>query len=175
MRYVFLDRDGVIIKDKPYIHKIADIEFLPNAIDGLLKIQQLGYQLIIISNQAGVARGYYTLRDAEDFHEEIVHRLTAQGISISKSYLCPHHPDFTGPCDCRKPEIGLAKQAARECGINLKESLFIGDKDSDIQLGENCRGTTFLIKNGQYQTTITPDFVAHNLIEVYNTLQGISR
>ena len=171
---IFLDRDGVIIKDTSYVHEVKDIEFLPNAIEGLLKLQQLGYEFIIVSNQAGVARGYYTLKDAEDFHEEVVRRLNAQGVSIKKSYLCPHHPDFTGPCNCRKPEVGFAQQAAREFGIQLEESLFIGDKDSDIQFVNNCGGTTFLTKSDQYQTAIKPDFMVYNLVEMCDILQGFS-
>lgn len=174
MHWVFLDRDGTIIKDKPYIHEIVDIEFLPNAIEGLLKIQQIGYGFIIISNQAGVARGYYTLKNAEDFHGEVVKRLNAQGVSIKKSYLCPHHPDFTGKCDCRKPKIGLMERAAKELSIPITGGIFIGDKDCDIQLGKNCNGTTFLIKNEQYQTTIKSDFVVKNLVEVCDILKGFS-
>ena len=169
-RFIFLDRDGVIIKDKPYIHEIADIEFLPNAIAGLLKIQQLGYGFIIITNQAGVARGYYTFKEAEDFHGEVVKRLNAQGVYIKKSYLCPHHPDFTGNCDCRKPRAGLIERAVKELDIPMAGGIFIGDKDCDIQLGKNCNGRTFLIKNGQYQTTEEPDFAVHDLMGAYNIL-----
>ncbi len=173
-RYIFLDRDGVIIKDKAYVHAIKDIEFLPNAVEGLLKIQQLGYKFVIITNQAGVARGYYSLKEAEDFNEEVVCRLKAQGVVIIKSYLCPHHPDFTGPCNCRKPNTGFVERAVKELNIPATGSIFIGDKDSDIKLGKNCSGTTFLIKNKQYQITIKPDVVVPDLIEAYTIIKDLS-
>ena len=155
-KFIFLDRDGTIIEDAGYIHKIKDLKFLPSAVSGLKKLQQLGYKFIIISNQAGIARGLYSSKDAETFNRELTVRLAKSGVKIKKIYICPHHPEFTEKCSCRKPEAGLAKLAAKEFGINLKKSIFIGDKDSDVELGKNCKGTTILIKNNKYPNSIPP-------------------
>lgn len=165
-KYIFIDRDGTIVKDAGYLHKIKDIEFIPKAISGLKKLQSMGYQFIIVTNQAGIARNYYSLKDAEKFNNELIRRLKTKGIEIKKIYLCPHHPRFTGQCQCRKPKIGLVEMAIKEFNIDLTESIFIGDKDCDVQLGRNCKGTTFLVKNDQYRTRIRPDFIIKNLEEV---------
>lgn len=168
-KYIFLDRDGTIIKDKHHMHKIADIEFLPKAIEGLQKLQRIGFQFIIISNQSGVTRGLFSRKDAEYFHKEILRRLKEKDITIKDSFFCYHRQG--DDCNCRKPKQGLVFKAAQKFKINLSAGIFIGDKDSEIQLGKNCRGTTFLIKNGQYKTTVSSDYSVRNLIEVYHILR----
>ncbi len=170
-RFIFLDRDGTLIKDIHYLHNPADIEFLPYAIEGLLQLQAMCYRFIVVTNQAGIARGYYTLEQAHAVNTAVAQQLQAHGIVTEKSYLCPHHPEFTGPCQCRKPEIGLVTEAAREFHIDLQASIFIGDKDSDTQLGKNCGGTTFLVKNNQYTTVVPADFSVLHLQEVADILQ----
>lgn len=167
-KYIFLDRDGTIINDKYHMYKITDIEFLPNAIEGLQKLQRIGYQFIIISNQSGVTRGLFSKDEAECFHKEVLGRLKKKDITIKDSFFCYHRQE--DDCNCRKPKKGLVLEAAKKFKINIKEGIFIGDKDSEIQLGKNCRGTTFLIKNGQYKTTVFPDYTVRNLIEVYQIL-----
>ena len=169
-KFVILDRDGTIIEDTGYVHKIKDLKFLPGAVSGLKKLQKLGYKFIIISNQAGIARGLYSLKDAETLNRELTARLARSGVKIKKIYICPHHPEFTEKCLCRKPEPGLAKLAAKEFGINLEKSIFIGDKDSDIQFGKNCKGTTILIKNNKYPNSIPPDFTVADLEEASEIL-----
>lgn len=172
-QYIFLDRDGVIIQDKHYIHDIEEIEFMPGALEGLLKLQILGYQFIIITNQAGIARGYFSKADAQDFDNEVIKRLATSGVTIKKSYFCPHHPEFTGECECRKPKIGLAKQAAKEFGIDLSKSIFIGDKDSDTQFGRNAGGLTIRLENKQYPNTVTADYTANNWQEIYEIISNL--
>ena len=169
-KYIFLDRDGTIIEDKGYVHKIDDLKFLPGAVSGLKKLQKLGYKFIIISNQAGIARGLYSLKDAETFNHELTARLAKSGVKIEKIYICPHHPEFTEKCSCRKPEPGLAKLAAKEFGINLKKSVFIGDKDSDVELGKNCKGAAILIKNNKYPNSTPPNFTVADLEEAAKIL-----
>ncbi len=170
-KYIFLDRDGTIIEDRGYIHKIKDLKFLPGAIKGLKKLQKNGYRFIIISNQAGIARGLYSLKDAETLNRALKARLAKSGVKIKNIYLCPHHPEFTGKCLCRKPEPGLAKLASKEFKINLRKSIFIGDKDCDIELGKNCGGKTFLIDNGQYETSLAPDHKVKDLEEIHELLK----
>ena len=171
-KFIFLDRDGTIVEDKGYVHKIKDLKFLPGAISGLKKLQKLGYKFIIISNQAGIARGLYSLKDAEKFNNALTARLAKSGVKIEKIYICPHHPEFTGKCSCRKPEPGLAKLAAKEFNINLTKSIFIGDRDCDIELGRNCKGITFLTYNDQYQPTKKPDYEVRNLLEAADTIKN---
>lgn len=172
-KFIILDRDGTIIEDRGYIHKIEDLKFLPNAIRGLKRFRDAGCRFIIVTNQAGIARKLYALKDTETFNQELISKLAALGIKIEKIYICPHHPDFTGKCSCRKPETGLAKLASKEFNMNLKESIFIGDKDSDIELGKNCEGTTVLIGNGLHSNSVQPDFKAHDLNHAFELLKTV--
>lgn len=171
-RCIFLDRDGVIIKDKHYTYRLEDIEFLPYAVEGLRELQCVA-PLVIVTNQAGIAHGYFSLDQAHQCNQEILSRLKAQGINIKKIYLCPHHPEITGVCQCRKPSSGLAQQAAHEHGIDLAKSVFIGDKDSDIAFGKNCAGTTILIQNNEYPSTVLADFTVMNLLEAVSFVKRI--
>lgn len=169
-KFIILDRDGTIIEDKGYLFRPEDIEFLPGAIEGLKNLQNAGYKFVIISNQAGIARGYYNIEAAEKFNEELTAQLANHGIKIEKIYICPHHPEITGPCSCRKPNTGLALQAAKEFNINLRNSYFVGDKDCDIELGQKCGGKTCLINNGQYQILSHPNLKVANLKKLYTLI-----
>lgn len=177
IKAVFLDRDGTINKDKGYVFRIEDMEILPGVINGLKKLQKLGYKLIVITGQSGIARGFYTLQDAEKFDLELARRLKESGIVIEKFYRCPHHPDITGDCDCRKPKTGLVLEAAREFDIDLAESFFVGDKDSDILLGQNCGGATFWIRNNQYSLSDStkPDYQVSGLDEVASIAEKLKK
>lgn len=172
-KFIILDRDGTIIKDSPYMSDPKKIEFLPKAILGLQKFRDAGYRFVIVSNQAGVARGYYDLETASKFNKELVAMLKSRGIKIEKTYICPHHPEFTGSCSCRKPDVGMVKTAAAEFNIKPSQCFFIGDKDCDIQLGKNCGGKTFLIDNGQYETRVEPDHKVKNLLEAAEIIQTL--
>lgn len=169
-RYIFLDRDGTIIKDKYHMYKIEDIKFLPKAIKGLQMLQSIGYQFIVLTNQAGVARGFFSVEMAKIFHAGVERKLEKNKIFIKKTYFCFHGIDDR--CECRKPKPGMAFEAAKAFGIDLSRSIFVGDKDSDIGLGKNCKGKTFLIKNSQYHISLTPDFTASNLYEVFQILKS---
>ena len=142
---IFLDRDGVINIEKNYVFRISDFEFIEGIFDLCRKYQKEGYLIVVITNQAGIARGYYTEADFWELTNWMLSEFAKQGITISKVYFCPHHPDFTGECDCRKPNPGMILQAAKEFGIDLSTSVLIGDKDSDLQAGKNA-GIGTLIK-----------------------------
>lgn len=172
---IFLDRDGTINKDTRYVFLIEDMKILPDVVNGLKRFQKLGYKLIVITNQSGIARGYYTLQDAERFDAELARRLEKEGIIIEKFYQCPHHPDFTDECDCRKPKKGLVVQAAKEFDIDPEQSLFVGDMDGDILLGRNCGGTTFRIKNNIHPQTIEPDYYVANLEEMADIVEKLEK
>lgn len=170
-KFLILDRDGVLVKDKGYVHKIKDLELLPGVVEGLQKFRDAGYKFIVISNQAGIARKFYTRKDAERLNDKLKAVLASDGIALEKFYICPHHPDITGPCPCRKPEPGLVKLASKEFSIDLKESIFIGDKDSDIEFGKNCGSATVLIDNGQYTNSVQSDFKAKDLKHAFELLR----
>jgi D-glycero-D-manno-heptose 1,7-bisphosphate phosphatase len=133
----FLDRDGVINKDKAYVHKWDDFEFIPGAIEGMLKLQNAGYALVIVTNQSGLARGYYSEDQYHALNNRLLQHLAQHGVTIDGVFHCPHHPEgsaqsLTKICDCRKPAPGLLIKAARQLNLDMSKSILIGDKQSDI-------------------------------------------
>ena len=146
---LFLDRDGVVNKEKNYIYKIKDFEFIDGIFETCRKFQNKGYLLIVITNQAGIARGIYT---EEDFHiltEWMLERFFEEGLTIDAVYHCPHHPDYTGVCDCRKPSPGMLKEARKMFDIDMESSILVGDKESDIEAGIQAGvGTNILVRSG---------------------------
>jgi len=135
---LFLDRDGVVNYEKEYLYKIEDFEFIDGVFETCKKYQENGYFLFIITNQAGIARGYYTEKDFEVLTTWMLKEFENRGVIISKVYHCPHHPDLTGECSCRKPNPGMILQAQKEYNINLDESILVGDKETDILTGINA-------------------------------------
>ncbi|MCD6353946.1 MAG: HAD family hydrolase [Prolixibacteraceae bacterium] len=137
-RALFLDRDGTINVEKNYVYKIEDFEFIDGIFQLLKSYQEQGFLLIIISNQAGIARGFYTETDYQKLTQWMVAQFKKRGITITKVYHCPHHPEITGDCECRKPNPGMILKAIKEFNIDPEESVLIGDKQSDILAGENA-------------------------------------
>ena len=135
---LFLDRDGTINIEKNYIYKIEDFTFIDGIFELILHYQNLGFLIVVITNQSGIARGFYSENDFLKLTEWMVGRFNEKGISIAKVYHCPHHPDITGACNCRKPQPGMILQAAEEFSIDLENSVLIGDKKRDIQAGQNA-------------------------------------
>ncbi len=134
----FLDRDGVINKDRAYVHRWEDFEFVPGAVEGMRRLQDAGYMLVVITNQSGLARGYYTEAQYEALTHHLRKELACQGVKLAGEYHCPHHPNgsvthLAIDCDCRNPAPGLVIQAVNELGISMEESIMIGDKPSDIE------------------------------------------
>ena len=112
---VFLDRDGTINEEVSYLHKVEDFRFLPGVVEGMKRLYDSGFSLVVLTNQAGIGRGYYTEKDAENVHRYMREELAKEGISLSGIYYCPHHPEAIPPykvdCPCRKPKAGLFYQA----------------------------------------------------------------
>lgn len=140
MKVAFLDRDGVINREVNYLHEIKDFEFTSNCIQGLKRLIEHGYQIIIVTNQAGIARGYYTVHDYEVLTDWYRGELAKHGIDILDIFYCPHHPqgsvaEFRVECACRKPNSGMLEQAASKYKIDVHQSLLIGDKESDLLAG----------------------------------------
>lgn len=140
---VFLDRDGVVIEDVGYPHKPSQIKFMPGIIPRLKRLQGQGYALVVITNQSGVARGYFTEAAVRRFHAELGRRLKAVGVNLLGIYYCPHHPEgkvkrYAVACACRKPRPGLIERARKEHSIDLGKSILIGDKESDLEAGRRA-------------------------------------
>ncbi len=144
---LFLDRDGVINVEKEYLHTSEAFEFIDGIFDTLRYAQTKGYLLIVITNQSGIGRGYYTEKDFLALNEWMCEQFTQEKISISKVYYCPHSP--VEICDCRKPLPGMIQRASEEFKIDVNHSLLIGDKESDISAGKAAGiGTCILARSG---------------------------
>lgn len=172
-KFIFLDRDGTVVRDTHYLHKVEDLEFLPGAIDGLREMQwRLGAEFIIVTNQAGIAKKIYSEQDFYIFNNEMISRLKNAGVLIAKTYYCPHRPDITGECECRKPRPGMVHQAVQDFGLDPKQAIFIGDKDCDIELGQQFGARTILVANSQYEVKMIPSVRVTNLIEAAEIIRG---
>lgn len=154
----FLDRDGTINADKDYLYRIEDFEYIDGAVDGLRALRDMGYLLVIVTNQSGIARGYYTEEDYRRLERWLRADLRAKGVEIAGIYYCPHHPrarieKYRRDCDCRKPKTGLFHRAAEELDIDLDASLAIGDKLRDLSIckGSGARGILLDQSGGTYE------------------------
>ena len=133
---LFLDRDGTINVNKGYVYKPEDFIFIDGIIDAISRYNQEGYLVIVISNQAGIARGYYSEEDVIALHKYVDALLLKSHARVDKWYYCPHHPEFSQDCNCRKPKTGMLEQAIAEFDIDVKQSLLVGDKPWDMECGE---------------------------------------
>jgi len=138
MKAAFLDRDGVINEDFGYVGSIDRFEFKEGIFELLGLLQDLGYELFIVTNQSGIARGYYSENDFLKLMDWVKNELKKRNIEIKDIAFCPHHPDITGECDCRKPKPGMILDLAKKHNINLSNSIMIGDSNSDIKACENA-------------------------------------
>ncbi len=135
---VFFDRDGTINVEKNYVYKTDDFEFQPGIFELMRKFQETQYLLFIITNQSGIARGFYSESDFHALNNWMLNQFESEGIKITKVYYCPHHPEFTGKCNCRKPMPGMINRAIEQFNISAVNSVLIGDKKRDILAGENA-------------------------------------
>lgn len=146
---VFLDRDGTLNVDHGYIHRVSDWEWIPGAREALARLFKGGFALVVVSNQAGVARGLYTVSDVERLHDWVGRQLAEKGVGVDRFYFCPHHPRFTSAaCECRKPQPGMLLTAARELGLDLSRSFLVGDKAIDVQAARSAGVTPLLVRTG---------------------------
>ncbi len=152
-KVVFLDRDGVLIEDVNYLSRIEDIHFYPDVPKGLYRLKEAGYKLVIITNQSGVARGYFPESFVSDCHERMNQILKADQVQLDNLYYCPHHLDGNPPlnikCNCRKPSPGMILQAKEDLGLNLDCAVMLGDKQSDMELAINAQISGILLRTGQ--------------------------
>jgi histidinol-phosphate phosphatase family protein len=140
---ILLDRDGTIVIDREYLSDPAGLEFLPHAAEGLQRLRALGHRLVIISNQSGVGRGFLTLDQLQTINDRLSKMMQEIGAPLAGIYCCPHRPDEN--CDCRKPRTRLVEQAASELQFDPRQAIVIGDKASDVELGQRLGARTILI------------------------------
>ncbi len=171
-RAVFLDRDGTINKDVGYLHEKDKFEYIEGAVEGLKALQDMGYVLVIVTNQSGIARDLFTEDDYLEFQSWIEDDLRSNGITIVGSYYCPHHPEaivskYRVECDCRKPKTGLFWRAASELNIDMDNSFAVGDKMRDLAIVNESGVKGFLVgentENGAGLENIT---ICKNLLDV---------
>ena len=137
---LFLDRDGVINEDVGYLHRIDQFRFLPGVLEACRWMHEAGYLLVVVTNQSGIARGYYSIEQFHEVTQWMRARFAAAGAPLAAVYFCPHHPDAAVSaqpisCSCRKPEPGMLLQAAADLQLDLAGSLMVGDKEDDILAG----------------------------------------
>jgi D-glycero-D-manno-heptose 1,7-bisphosphate phosphatase len=178
-KYLFLDRDGVIIEDRHYVHNEKEMIFLPLVKEGITRFQNLGFEIVIITNQSGIARGYFTFTQYRQFSKIMLKKLGLKDINIK---MCPHHKDgklkkYSIECDCRKPKTGLVNDLTN---INFDQSIMVGDKISDAQFANNL-GIKFA---GMQSSIYFSDYDMHwirkkggiiveNLVELHDIITGI--
>ncbi|RCH55317.1 HAD family hydrolase [Mucilaginibacter hurinus] len=166
---VFLDKDGTLIPDIPYNVNPELITIQPDAIDGLRRLQTQGYILVIVSNQSGVARGYFTEDKLIGVEHRLKQLLANLGLHLSGFYYCPHHDDgiitqYALACECRKPQAGMLLQAAADLQINMADSWMIGDILNDVEAGHRAGCKTVLINNGNETEWVPGEFRTPTLI-----------
>lgn len=142
---VFLDRDGTIIRDVSYLSRPEDIELLPGAAHAIARLNDADIPVIVITNQSGIARGRFTVDDYMRTEEHLDALLGGNGAKIDATYFCPDHPDFTGPCACRKPGVALFQRAVAEHALNMTAPSYIGDRWRDLEPFHQLGGTPVLI------------------------------
>jgi D-glycero-D-manno-heptose 1,7-bisphosphate phosphatase len=146
---VFLDRDGVLNKELgDYVCRVEDFVVLDN-FDTLKQLQNRGYLLIVATNQGGLAKGWYTEQDLDKMHSHLRALYKEHGVEFTDIFYCPHHPEYTGVCDCRKPKPGLLLQAIEKYNIDPAQSYFIGDRERDVEAGTAAGVKGILITSDQ--------------------------
>ena len=176
---IFLDRDGTIIEEMGYINHFSRIKPLPEAVKAIKLLKKLGFKIIVITNQAGVAKGYFNERQLVEMNNWMLELFEKKGASIDGLYYCPHHPEgkieqYRIDCHCRKPKPGMVKKAVVEFGIDLTKSFIIGDRLSDIALAKSLRMFSIFVLTG-YGTgeyvrnkgnlSPKPDLILNNILQ----------
>ncbi len=183
-RAVFLDRDGTIIEHVDYVYDCSQVKLIPRASEAIRLLNESGFKVIIITNQPGVARGYFTEETVREINKYIQECLAKAEARIDKVYYCPHHADgiieeYAKECDCRKPKPGMIESAVRELGIDLEGSFVIGDRTIDVEAGDRAGCKTILLANedrpnNMKETATIADYVAPDLYEAVKWLLEFS-
>jgi len=159
---LFLDRDGVINVNHGYVYRRQDFQFIEGIFTLCKRAQTKGYQIIIVTNQSGIARKYYSQLQFRQLSRWVEHEFWKRGISIQQTLHCPHHPKFSTPCTCRKPKAGMIYKAQRRFGVDLSKSIMVGDSLSDMRCAQEARiknSVLFKSNSLQYSLKHQPDLI----------------
>jgi D-glycero-D-manno-heptose 1,7-bisphosphate phosphatase len=183
-RAVFVDRDGTIIEEVGYLDRPERVELFPWSIDAVRVLNRAGLAVVLVSNQSGVARGFFSEAIVDAVHQRMADLLAEGGARIDAYYYCPHHPDgkvprYTQACDCRKPGRGLVDRAARELGIDPARSFVVGDRWLDVALGRAVGARAVLVRTGygaseeeKQPGDLEADAIVDNLIAASSWILG---
>ena len=147
---LLLDRDGTLIEERPYISNPKWVKLLPGAAQGLIQLKRAGFKRVVVSNQSGIGRGIVTPAQLNQVNRRFLQRLKAKKAGVDGLYWCPHKP--SARCSCRKPNLGMVKRASKDLGVSWKRSISVGDKPSDVQLGQRTGGYGVLVLTGHGKT-----------------------
>ena len=166
-RAVFLDRDGTIIQDVPYLFEPEKVRLIEGAGESIKRLHQMAFRVIVVTNQSGVARGYFKEENVIAVHDRLDTLLGYEGAKIDDYYYCPHEPDDN--CKCRKPETQMVDEAVDKYSLDVENSYVIGDKSSDIWLGKKSGAISILVRTGlgletEKEGSIKADFVARDIL-----------
>lgn len=183
MKVAFLDRDGVINEEVRYLHKAKDFIYTHNCISALKIIQNLDYKIIIVTNQAGIAKGFFSESDYQNLTSWFLNDLSNQGVKVMDIFYCPHHPDgkipaYSFACENRKPSPGMILKAKKKYNIDLKNSFLVGDKHTDIEAAMRAGvGKYYLVESGHTISKIhyKKNIIKQDLYQVAISLKGDSR
>ena len=145
---VFVDRDGTLVPERFYLADPDGVALVHGAAEALVSLRRSDYVLVVVTNQSGIARGLYTLADYRAVAARLDRVLQEAGVPVDGTYYCPHHPDFTGPCACRKPATGMYRQAAHDLRLDLGRSWYVGDKITDVLPALELGGRGVLVRSG---------------------------
>jgi D-glycero-D-manno-heptose 1,7-bisphosphate phosphatase len=176
---VFLDRDGTVIEEAGYLSDLKQLRLIQGAAAAIKCLNEAGFKVVLVTNQSGVARGYFTEAFVRETHDLLGKMLGLEGARLDGVYYCPHHPKagnspYTAACECRKPGTGMLEQAARDLGIDIRASFVVGDKWSDVELGQRAGAHSVLVGTGyapddpgnaRPANLREPDFIAETLTE----------
>lgn len=174
---MFLDRDGTLVEEAGYLDRLERLVFFPYTVDAVRALNIAGFAVVVVTNQAGVARGIVREAFVHEVHDHIARRLAAGGARVDGFYYCPHHPEasieaFRKACECRKPGAGMFRDAARDLGLDLAQSFVVGDRWHDLQAGRAVGARTVLVRTGYGgteeaagRTDLMPDAIVDNVIE----------
>jgi len=178
---IFLDRDGVVNIEKDYVYRVSDFDFIDGVFEACLAFNKADYKLIIMTNQAGIGRGYYTELDFDKLTNWMLEKFNQYNIHIDGVYYCPHHPvhgkgQYLKICECRKPEPGMILKASKDHDLDLDRSILVGDKLSDIKAGQTAGiGRNYFVRTGKFipeKDSVLADDIFDTLYDVVNFISS---
>lgn len=176
IKAVFIDRDGTINEERQYVSKIEDFKLIPGSLEALKLLTENGIKIYIITNQGGIAKGFFTIDQFHHLTEHMINHFESEGIKIEKVLYCPHHPDGIVPeyaieCSCRKPSARLLEDVIEENNYQMDEIALVGDKNTDIEAGKRLGIRTFLVETGygiEEKGSTKATFIKKNLKDAVN-------